>query len=776
MDRSPLSEEPTGPNLGRGPAELRRREPAIEGKPAEAPRTRKPERDREVGQDPRVGPDLARGLDDGSRHLHEWRLLERHRAHREVPALEPAGRRQQHIRAPSRATAEHVHARQQLEVVECIGQTLASGDRAQRIAGDHQHRPDPFVPRLEDLVREHTPRQRPEQRGEPSDAAAVPILDPRPPVNPLDDRPRWIEHRASASIEVAGDERQRLQQHVAQRPEPALVDADRHVKRGRRAGVDPRRKPADRLNPEPRARAGLLDIDRGRGGQRLVGAVHDGAGLRPSILNEGEQRQQQPSVGAGHNRQVLPPLRRALGAPRIDPDHLAAACHQLAEHGRPAPFEMDEARLTDVGVGPEHDGELGVGEVGHRMDDRRAVYEVRPGELVRAVLAAGVVDVAGAERLGEREGCEQPQRVEGHRVAEVDPDRVRSVLVHDPAHPIRHVLGGLAPAGVTSTDLRVEQPVPVLRRLDKARAFRAGIPPADRVLPVGPELHEAPVAVDLGDQPTRGFADAAIGPGHAPEGTAVTVAPPPGVVPGVTLRALSALLCPALLATTLTACDAGRRVLVVDEEFALGDLTELDLDQRAGDLVIVGEDDSDAVRLVVELRTHRVSNARDEDAKDALRVGLEREGIETGRILAGLHHPPAGYYVDVTVFVPSKMHMRVEDGSGDLAVENLASLRLDDDSGDIDIAQIAGDLVISDDSGDLVAEHIGGHVHIDDASGDIEVADVGGDVEVDDRSGDMVIEHVDGTVTIDDRSGDIVVAGAKDVNVRSDSSGDVTIR
>lgn len=244
----------------------------------------------------------------------------------------------------------------------------------------------------------------------------------------------------------------------------------------------------------------------------------------------------------------------------------------------------------------------------------------------------------------------------------------------------------------------------------------------------------------------------------------------------MTLRALSApLLAVGLFTSVLAGCDADRRVLV-EEEFALGDLTEIALDQRAGDLVIVGEDDSDAVRLVVELRTHRASTSSDERAKDALRIGLEREGRDIGRLLAGLHRPPAGYYVDVTAFVPSSIHMEVEDGSGDVLIENIASLRIDDDSGDMDIVGIAGDLAISDDSGDLVAEHIGGSVRIDDDSGDIVLTDVGGDVELDDDSGDIVIEDAAGIVTIDDRSGDIVVIGAKDVDVRSDSSGDVVIR
>jgi len=215
---------------------------------------------------------------------------------------------------------------------------------------------------------------------------------------------------------------------------------------------------------------------------------------------------------------------------------------------------------------------------------------------------------------------------------------------------------------------------------------------------------------------------------------------------------------------------------VVEEEFAIGDLTELTLDQRAGDLVIVGEDDSESIRLVVELRTHRPSQARDEQAKKSLRIGLDNGGGDSGRILAGLHRPPAGYHVDVTAFVPSSVHMDIEDDSGDVVIENLASLRIEDDSGDMDITKIAGDLLIVDDSGDIVAEQIGGKVRIDDDSGDIVLAGVGGDVELDDDSGDMVIEDVDGVVTIDDRSGDIVVLGAKDVNVRSDSSGDVTIR
>lgn len=238
------------------------------------------------------------------------------------------------------------------------------------------------------------------------------------------------------------------------------------------------------------------------------------------------------------------------------------------------------------------------------------------------------------------------------------------------------------------------------------------------------------------------------------------------------LLSSTALLC--LLSAT--GCDGGRSVAVIEREFDLGEAEHLVLDQRSGDLSVVGQDDRDNVEIVAELRSNRLSEDRDEAAVKSLRLGVNSIDDSAGRILAGLDNPPRGYYVDVTIFVPSSMTMDIEDSSGDARVENIAGLSFRDDSGDLEIEGIGGNVFIADKSGDIDIRGVAGDVELDDRSGDIEIDDVDGDVDLDDRSGDIEVDDVSGTVTVSDRSGDITIDNAGDVDIVSDGSGDVTIR
>jgi len=239
------------------------------------------------------------------------------------------------------------------------------------------------------------------------------------------------------------------------------------------------------------------------------------------------------------------------------------------------------------------------------------------------------------------------------------------------------------------------------------------------------------------------------------------------------LRAHCALLLvPALLATT--GCD-GHRVATVEREYDIGEVNELLLDQQSGDLVIHGEEGRESVKLIVELRSRRVSDRQDDAAKDSLRLGFNALDDNSGRILAGLDNPPNGYHLDVVALVPADSVLLVDDDSGDVLIENVAGLVLSDGSGDVAISDIAGDVLINDSSGDISVDHVGGDVEIDDRSGDIAVRNVGGDADVEDRSGDIAIINIEGMATVRDRSGDIAIVNAGDARVVSDTSGDVSI-
>jgi hypothetical protein len=232
---------------------------------------------------------------------------------------------------------------------------------------------------------------------------------------------------------------------------------------------------------------------------------------------------------------------------------------------------------------------------------------------------------------------------------------------------------------------------------------------------------------------------------------------------------LCALVC------LVAGCGEGRLAATFEESFAVGDASELLLDNGSGDLSIVGEDDRAEVTLIVELRSFRVSELDDDEAKRAVVIDVHSIDDATAEIVAALRDPPPGYHIDVTAIVPAHVAMRVDDNSGDLGIEGIAGLELNDDSGDARIAAIAGDVIVDDDSGDLTIAGVDGNVDVDDGSGDLRVRDVTGDAFVRDDSGDVSVVGVGGLVTLRDGSGDIFVADVGDVTVESDGSGDVHI-
>ena len=114
--------------------------------------------------------------------------------------------------------------------------------------------------------------------------------------------------------------------------------------------------------------------------------------------------------------------------------------------------------------------------------------------------------------------------------------------------------------------------------------------------------------------------------------------------------------------------------------------------------------------------------------------------------------------MDLRIDVPEEMMLRIKDSSGDLSLDGVGAVNLQDSSGDIEI------------------DHSNGAVAIRDSSGDIDIDQVQGDLTIEaDSSGDIYIEHVEGEVLVEqDSSGDIRVSHVKDsVVVLRDSSGDI---
>jgi len=136
-------------------------------------------------------------------------------------------------------------------------------------------------------------------------------------------------------------------------------------------------------------------------------------------------------------------------------------------------------------------------------------------------------------------------------------------------------------------------------------------------------------------------------------------------------------------------------------------------------------------------------------------------------------------YLDIRASIPATLPVRLDVGSGDVDVDNIASLAVDTGSGDVKGRDIKGAVTAKTGSGDIQLERIGSLNLTSVGSGDFRATQVNGAVEVGGvGSGDLDLVEVAGNVHVGSvGSGDVDVRGAKgSVVVDSIGSGDLTVR
>lgn len=200
-------------------------------------------------------------------------------------------------------------------------------------------------------------------------------------------------------------------------------------------------------------------------------------------------------------------------------------------------------------------------------------------------------------------------------------------------------------------------------------------------------------------------------------------------------------------------------------------LDQLEIDATAGFLVVSGSDISQ-IEVTADIETF------DDDFK----LTLEKRGNKAV-LVADLNHSGSFNWsgdspkIDLTVKVPARMDLKIDDGSGSIKINNVASVsELEDGSGSIEIFDVKGDMDIKDGSGSLTVRNVQGNVVIDDGSGSITAEKIGGYLKIEDGSGSMGITDVGGLVTIDDGSGSISVNRVKGgLNIIDQGSGGFTM-
>jgi hypothetical protein len=176
---------------------------------------------------------------------------------------------------------------------------------------------------------------------------------------------------------------------------------------------------------------------------------------------------------------------------------------------------------------------------------------------------------------------------------------------------------------------------------------------------------------------------------------------------------------------------------------------------RAGYLHINGR------RGAGEVRASGTACASSRDMLSETKLTLSRGGSELRIEAETPDH--SGIFssakLDFDVTVPDNIALRVEDGSGDLTIDNVGSTDLTDGSGGIIIRNVAGDLSVRDGSGDIKIDNVSGNVRISDGSGDINVSGAGSVEISNDGSGGVDIRNVKHDVHIGNKgSGSIEVS------------------
>lgn len=213
----------------------------------------------------------------------------------------------------------------------------------------------------------------------------------------------------------------------------------------------------------------------------------------------------------------------------------------------------------------------------------------------------------------------------------------------------------------------------------------------------------------------------------------------------------------------------------------------LNIDCGAGFLKVKGIDGLKNIEVQAEIILKRVDKEEAQEIIEKyLKLSLEKKR-EKAFLKAGFDYSGSFFdrlfgenpqaLINLTVSIPKRMNLNVDDGSGFVDIRDVeGEVDLDDGSGEILMEYIKGDVNVEDGSGELELIEIEGNVEIDDGSGELVLKNITGDVNIDDGSGELTVENINGNIRVEDGSGSINIDGVSgDVIILDDGSGGVSI-
>ncbi len=209
----------------------------------------------------------------------------------------------------------------------------------------------------------------------------------------------------------------------------------------------------------------------------------------------------------------------------------------------------------------------------------------------------------------------------------------------------------------------------------------------------------------------------------------------------------------------------------------------LEIDCGAGFLKVYGREDLQNIEVEAEIILEGLSDQKAQRfIREKVNLSLERRGSRAELVSEMKRYSSFFSFrnkvINLTVNLPKNMDLNIDDGSGEMMVEDIVGkVYIEDGSGTMDIKNITGDLTIDDGSGDIKVFDVKGDVDIDDGSGTVNVEDVSGNLSIDDSSGTICVRNIGENVILEDGSGSINIDGVEgNVVIEDDGSGSVNIK
>jgi len=205
-------------------------------------------------------------------------------------------------------------------------------------------------------------------------------------------------------------------------------------------------------------------------------------------------------------------------------------------------------------------------------------------------------------------------------------------------------------------------------------------------------------------------------------------------------------------------------------------IEELQLRAGSGSLEVVG------VEGLREIQAVGRACASHENLLGEIQLSSETTG---STLVMETHHPNLSGIgggnryarLDLRIEVPAGLAADIQDGSGEMTVSDLGSVRIKDGSGEVVITGIRGDLTLDDGSGEVEIRGVSGFVTVADGSGEVFLEGADSDVEIHDSSGELQIRGVGGSLTLYDSSGEINIQDVLGfVKVVQDGSGEIVVK